>query len=209
MISVFEKMSEEDTKKVITNLNCRKNIFKKNKTILSNLENIDQICIVLSGTAIITKYDYYGNRIIIEHLQKNSVFGKTFSSNDNSSIIVEATEDCEVLFLDYLTFIEKIAKNTIYSTIIDNILKILSSKIENSNNRIEILTNRTIREKLLNYFKIMAKGNMNNTFTLPFTFADLADYLAIDRCAMMREIKYLKEEKIIKCDKRKITLYVY
>ena len=48
--------------------------------------------------------------------------------------------------------------------------------------------------------------NNSNAFTLPMPFSDLADYLAVDRSAMMRELKKLNDEKIIKTTIRKITL---
>ena len=38
------------------------------------------------------------------------------------------------------------------------------------------------------------------------SLTDLSDYLMIERTAMMREIKRMKEEKIIKKNKNKITL---
>ena len=41
---------------------------------------------------------------------------------------------------------------------------------------------------------------------LPFNFTDLADYLGVDRSAMSREMKYLKEEGLIKVKGKKITI---
>ena len=65
------------------------------------------------------------------------------------------------------------------------------------NERIEILTQKTIRNKLLEYFRIEALKNRSKIIYLKSTWQDLADYLAIDRCAMTRELKYLKEEGFI------------
>jgi predicted transcriptional regulator len=44
------------------------------------------------------------------------------------------------------------------------------------------------------------------SFTLPFSLSTLADYIATDRSAMMRELKRLKEEEIVFSDGRKFTL---
>ena len=64
-----------------------------------------------------------------------------------------------------------------------------------------------LKDKLISYFKILSEKNFSKTFTLPFSLTDLADYLSIDRSAMMRELKSLKEEGFIKkSDKNKITL---
>ena len=41
---------------------------------------------------------------------------------------------------------------------------------------------------------------------IPFSFKDLADYLAVNRSAMFRELKHLKDEKFIEIKNRRITL---
>ena len=74
------------------------------------------------------------------------------------------------------------------------------------NERIEVLTKRSIRDKLLNYFEISLRDKVSKTFTIPFSFTDLADYLSIDRSAMTREIKHLKDEGFISINGKRITL---
>jgi len=85
-------------------------------------------------------------------------------------------------------------------------LQLLSNKLKNMNERIEVLTKRTIREKLLEYFSILSKKKVSKSFLLPFSFTDLADYLSIDRSAMMRELKNLKEDGFIESKGKRITL---
>ena len=82
----------------------------------------------------------------------------------------------------------------------------LTEQISIKNSRIEVLTKRSTRDKLLEYFKFQSKEKKNKTFTIPFTFTELANYLSVDRSAMTRELKYLKQEGFIRTDGRKITL---
>ena len=74
------------------------------------------------------------------------------------------------------------------------------------NTRIELLTKKNIRDKLLTYFNLLSTRKLSKTFSLPFSLTDLADYLSVDRSAMMREIKALKDEGFIKKMGNKITL---
>ena len=74
------------------------------------------------------------------------------------------------------------------------------------NTRVEILTKRSIREKLRGYFNILSTRNLSKTFTLPFSLTDLADYLSVDRSAMMRELKLLKDDGFILKTGNKIKL---
>ena len=83
---------------------------------------------------------------------------------------------------------------------------IINFKFRETNERVKILEKKQIRDKLLEYFEIEYKKNHNQTFILSFTLRDLADYIAVNRSAMFRELKHLKEEKIIELKDKKITL---
>ena len=78
--------------------------------------------------------------------------------------------------------------------------------IAQQNLRMMLLTTKGVRDKLLTYFQSLSLDANSKTFELPFTLTDLSDYLMIERTAMMREIKRLKDENIIKKVKNKITL---
>ena len=82
------------------------------------------------------------------------------------------------------------------------------NKVKDLNARIELLTQRTTRDKLLIYFSLISTRNLSKTFKLPLSLTDLADYLNVDRSAMMRELKLLKEDGLIeKIGNRIILLY--
>ena len=72
--------------------------------------------------------------------------------------------------------------------------------------RVELLTKRSTRDKLLAYFTLVSTRNLSKSFVLPFSLTDLADYLSVDRSAMMREMKLLKEDGLIQKTGNKITL---
>ena len=72
--------------------------------------------------------------------------------------------------------------------------------------RIELLTQRSIRDKLIGYFTMLSTRTFSKTITLPFSLTDLADYLSVDRSAMMRELKLLKDDGIIEKVGKKIKL---
>ena len=213
-ISMFDQIDEVDVKRMLNVYEAKKVFYKKGRTILSNMGNVSQIGIILNGSANITKFDYNGNRIILDDLEKNDIFGNLISSinsEDAECVTKENTVityiDCEVLFIDYNIIMDKSIKgNGCYGLFVNNMFQILSSKIAELNNRVEVLTKRTSREKILKYFKTLSQNHLSDTFILPFSYTDLADYLAIDRSAMMRELKYLREEGFIKTDKKKITL---
>lgn len=181
--------------------------FEKGETITTFLVNRNQFCILLSGSADLVKYDYNGNRIVSEHFSKDSIFGEIFYQiNTNSEFIVEAKEKCEVLLFSYHNLNEKCKRNcSFHQKLIEAFPNIIISKITTLTSRIEILSRRSTRDKLLGYFNLLAKQH-GKTFTLPFSITELANYLSVDRSSMTRELSILKKEKFIKQDRNKITL---
>ena len=184
--------------------------FQKGEVITTYLLNRNQVCILLSGAADLIRYDFNGTKTIVERFTCKSIFGEIFYQiNTNNDLFVLAKEDSEVLFFNYDIFEKKCKKNCEYhEKLLINLPNLILSKMEDLNFRIELLSKRNIREKLISYFSKNSENAFNKTFTLPLTLTDLADYLSIDRSAMMREIASLKDDGIIKKDGNKITVLV-
>lgn len=208
MNELFYKINDREKDKILKLLEANTLHYKKNTTVLSSVKNENLIGIILSGYLQIIKTDYNGNQSIIEELYEEDIFGFTmFSSNQERNIV--AKEDSRIVIIYFDEIIKADINYSYYIQFLKNLLNIYTKKISNSNDRIEILTNKTIRNKLLAYFKIMSKKNKSKIIYLPYSFSDLADYLAIDRSAMHRELKNLKEEGIIQIKDKKIILNIY
>jgi len=188
--------------------NVQKKFFKKNQIITTYIQKRNQVCIILRGEADLVRYDFNGAKTIIEHYTENDIFGEIFYTvSVNNELSVEAKKNCEVLIFSYDSVYNKCKENCeFHSMLMENFSKIAVEKVKSINTRIEILTKRTIREKLLGYFNMLSTRSLSRTFKVPFSLTDLADYLSVDRSAMMREIKYLKEEGIIEKEGDKFTL---
>ena len=203
---VFENIEENNVKKMLNCFEAKRIHFKKDTTILSNIANNTQVGIIESGSAIIIRYNYNGSRTIMEKLNEGDTFG-SFSSSFTEELYVVSEEETDVILFNYSKMINRCRKNCEYhNKLIDNMVQVLSQKMQTYNERIEVLTKKTIRDKLLTYFNILTKKQITKEVTLPFNLTDLADYLSIDRSAMMREIKNLKEEGLIEAKGKKIHL---
>ncbi len=191
--------------------NCKKVItkkFVKSEIITTYIAKRQQLCLLKSGEADLIRYDFNGNKTIVEHYMANNIFGEIFYNvTTNNELFVEAKSKCEVLFFDYEFIENKCTTNcTYHKKVIQTLPNLLLTQINSLNTRIEILSKRTIREKLLTYFNIIATKNISKSFSLPFSLTDLADYLSVDRSAMMRELSYLKNDNIIEKNGNRITL---
>ena len=207
MPNIFDDISFKNKQKLLYSLKVDTLEFSANSSILSLIKDDNIIGIVLSGYIQIIRTDHNGVRTIIEELFDNDIFGTMISSLQNSEYDIITKEPTTIILIDYNRIMNFDMNNKgYYNKFIQNLLQIVIKKIEEKNERIEILTKKTIRNKLLEYFNITSKKNGSRNIYIPFNYTDLADYLAIDRCAMSRELKYLKEEGFIETKGKRITL---
>ena len=182
--------------------------FDKGETVTNYIEKRNQICIILNGEVDLIRYDVNGNKTIIGRFSNNDVFGEVFyPANTNNELFADAKKKSEILFYTYDSLFNKCKKNCeFHKELISSLGELFLDEIIDLNLRIELLTKRNIREKLLSYFDILSKGSMVKSFTIPYNYTDLADFLSVDRSAMMREIKLLIDDGFVKKDGNKITL---
>lgn len=203
----FDGISELQKHKLMKLLKTHTYIFNKNEEILSTSKNENIICILLEGTAHIVNISYNGEEYISEKLEKDSVFGTNISGIDYNEYQIRAVEPCKVLVIQYKELVSaENVEHRYYNIFLNNLFTIITKKLGENNNRIKILTRKSIREKLLAFFENEYRITRSKYIYLPSSFKDLADYLSVNKSAMHRELKNLKDEKFIKVDGKRITL---
>lgn len=201
-LSNFEIILEKMSKCV----NAKKRTFMSGETILSFGSKRKIIGILLSGNADLRKIDIKGFETILENLFKGDIFSEMFIEINDDPTYLVATVKTEVLFIDYYHVFNDCKINCLnHKIVVNTIIDMLMHKTVQLNNKIAILSSRTTREKILSYLQTEAKGNRK--VTINYSLQELADYLCVDRSAMMREIKKLIDEKKIKKEGRTFTIY--
>lgn len=205
MIKLFDNISIKEKNKLINYLEGLFFNFKKNANISKTLKD-HIIGIIISGNAKIVYTDYNGNKLVIEELYEDDIFGSNLSYLYNKEYEMIASEDTRVLVFDYDIIIKSKLNTDYFNTFLKNIMIIFNDKIRKKNDRLQIISKKTIRDKLLEYFDIESSLHGSSIIYLTISFSELADFLAIDRSAMHRELKNLKDEGIIEVKGKKITL---
>ena len=204
MQKLFDKISDKEKDLILKEFEAETLLYKKNSSVLStNRSNI--IGIVLEGYLQIIKTDYDGKQVIIEELPEGHLFGTTLSNLNNNEVSILAKEDSKVLVIEYSMIFNSNNVKPYISKFLKNLLDITTDIINERNNHIQILTKRSIRDKLLEYFNLN-KTPGSKILYLPSTITDLANYLAIDRSAMSRELKNLKDDGFIETKGKRIYL---
>ena len=189
--------------------NARIKSFDDGEIIIRQGEMIKNIYLVLDGAVNIEKDTYWGRRIIITQLGINENIALAFvaSKNIESSIDAVSVGKTKLLILSYekcTTMCQNVC--TKHKLLINNLFEILSKENIELLQKIENISQKTIREKLLTYFSNEAKKNKSNIFEIPYNRQDLADYLNIDRSAMSFELSKMQKDGLIKTEKNKFCL---
>ena len=208
---LFKGIEPGDCRRMITCFNADMKTFKPGSRIMDYSDNPDKLGIILNGTAVMVRYDVNGVRSIMESLGEQSVFGVyfTFTASLRSGIEIIAETECEVMFVKR-SEITKRCENACqcHSRVVENLLDLMSEKAISLNERIEVLSQRSIEDKLISCLSIIEeKTTKGKAPQIPFSTTALSDYLCVNRSALQREISRLKKEGVLTISKRKFKLY--
>lgn len=206
-MNVFDKISGKSQEKILKILRGYEINVLKDKKIVDYFNDDDEIGIIISGRIQVIQNNYNGTKTVINDIRENDLIGCKFTYLKNDEYEIVAKENSKLLIISY-NEIKNISDTTDknYNQFIKNLLFITNEILESKIERIEILTKKTIRAKLLEYFNLYSKKNGSRYIYLPFNFSDLATFLAVDRSAMTRELGYLKEEGFVAIKGKRITL---
>ena len=206
---VFLGMSDDELKGLLECFGARIRKFEKEEMIIRQGDVISNIYLILDGEVNIEKDSYWGRRIIISRLGKNDNLALSFvgSKDVESSVDAITVKDTTVLVLRY----EKctsMCQNacTRHKVLINNLFRILSKENIELIQKIENVSQKTIRDKLLTYLSNEAQRQHANSFDIHFNRQDLADYLNVDRSAMSFELSKLQKEGLIEYNKNHFEL---
>lgn len=205
--TLFGDIGTEQCRRMIECFQGREQLFPAGATAADYGVESHEIGILLSGRAEVIRIDADGGRTILERLDAGEPFGRmlSMSGGGGDAVTVTAETECQVLFLDYRRIMSRCANACPFHEQLErNLIRIIAEKARRLSARVEVLSRRTIREKLLCYFAMQQEGD--GSFLLPFSLSRLADYISADRSAMMRELKKLREEELVTIDRRRVTL---
>ena len=206
---LFDGVAEGDLEAMLGCLGARKYTARKGQIIFHEGDPAIFVGIVLCGAIRVIREDYYGNRSIVAHMEPGEVFGESFACAGVKSLPVSvvAEEDCQYLLIDcHRITVSCTNACAFHSRMIYNLLRLVAGKNLLFNQKLEITSKRTTREKLMAYLLNQAKLQGKEEFTIPYDRQALADYLEVDRSGLSAEIGKLRKEGKLFCEKNRFRL---
>lgn len=203
-IPLFKGISSAEIDGLMACLEVSERTYQRSDVLLRQGERFETLGIVLSGTVQIVKEDFLGNRTIVSTVPVHGLFAEVFAFTPamESPISAIAAEPCKILWIHFYSIIHVCSVGCAYHTqLIGNMLELLAEKNLQLNRKIDYLSKRSTREKLIAYLLDQAADNHGRKFRIPYSRAELADYLCVDRSAMSRELSRMRAEGLIDYDK--------
>ena len=207
--ALFSGMEPKDVESVLSCLSARKRIYEKGSVILSSGSQVRSLGLVVSGRAEIVRDDYWGNRQVIGTVGPGELFGEAYACIQGEPLMVSvlASERCEILFLEIQRVFTVCSPACGYhSRLIRNLLTIMARKNLMLTRKIDHMSQRTIREKVMAYLSCEAERWGNEAFEIPFNRQQLADYLAVDRSALSAELSKMQKDGLIEYEKNRFRI---
>ena len=178
--------------------------YKKGEIIAFEEETINHVGVVLAGSVDMLKEDVWGNRTMLVRTYPQDVFGETFACGEDSLSVVTfaAAEDSKVLFLSFCRVMHTCTYACqFHQTLIENMVRLIARKNRELMRKVEVVSKKTLREKILAYLSIQSQAQGSSRFEIPLGRVEWAEYLCADRSALTRELAKMKDEGLISYNK--------
>jgi len=206
---LFSGIKTDDISSMLSCLAARSCEFDKERYIYSPGDSVRSVGIVLAGGVYVVNEDFWGNRSIVSKLGPSDMFGESFSCAEEEElpISVITSEKSRILFIDYRRIITTCSSGCMFHTaLIRNMVHILAEKNILLMQKIEHMTKRTTREKVLSFLSEQATKAGCAKFEIGFNRQELADFLAVDRSALSSELGRMRDEGILRFNKNRFEL---
>lgn len=201
---LFDGIEPEDRMAILGCIGYYMGTFQKGDIVAFEAERIKHVGVVLSGSVDMIKEDIWGNKTMLVRMYEDDVFGETFAcGSDNLSVVTFlVSQDAKILFLSFDRVMHSCSMACqFHHRLIENMLRIIANKNRDLMRKVEVVSKRTIREKILAYLSIQSQTRGSRYFEIPLGRVELAEYLCIDRSALTRELVKMKEDGLIDYDK--------
>lgn len=208
---LFRGIADGDIGTMLSCLGCTQKHYKKGEPVCHAGDYVDSAGLVLSGGVYIEQTDIWGNQNILSHVNAGELFAEAYACVPDKPLMVDVTAsaDSEILFLQINKVLHICPSGCeFHNRLARNLLAVIAGKNLSLTRKINHITPKSIRGRVLAFLSDQAAQHGTGTFDIPFDRQHLADYLCVDRSALSNELGKMREDGIIAFSRNHFSLTV-
>jgi len=205
---LFRGLDHADYSTLIQRLAPKTKSFAKGETIYLQGSPVQHVGVVLTGTARGYLEHVDGQRTIMAEFERLSVFGEVLVSTrtHKSPVTISALTAVTAAFIEYNRIFSASATACAgHSLFVQNLLKALGDKFFQLFDRINLLREKPLRNRIMAYLLSLRDGEAT-CVQLPHSKTWLAEYLLVNRSALSHELHQMARDQLITVSGRDIQL---
>lgn len=204
---LFSGLTKEETEIALDYFGAVKKEYLKGEFLQQVLSPMPHFGLVLSGTVQVYMDDMDGYQMIMANVEAGGIFGESLCFlGMEAPVYIKAMTDSSILWLHTDKLKAPGRKSDFETELSNRFTAMVCHRALSMNDRIQILSKTTLRNKLITFFSQYA-GRYGDSFTLPFDRESMASYLGVNRSALSRELAQMKQEGIISYHKNEFILH--
>lgn len=204
---LFDNIDKKEIPNILNNFKSQKKLYEKGNIIIDMGDKVESIYIILNGKIEISKEYDDTRKNIVNILESGEIFAEAMalSTNKISQITAISLSKSEILKINIkYIFDNNLEKNK--NIFIENLLKIISDKNKFLSMKNDILSQKSLRSKIILYLEYMSNMQKSEKINIPYSRDKLAEFISADRSALSRELNRLAKEKMIELNGNKINI---
>lgn len=205
---LFDNIDKKEIPNILNNFKSQKKSYDKGDIIIDTGDKVESIYIILNGKIEISKEYDDTRKNIVNILESGEIFAEAMalSTNKISQITAISLSKSEILKINIHNIFDNNFEKNDKNIFIENLLKIISDKNKFLSIKNDILSQKSLRSKIVLYLKYMSNMQKSKKITVPYSRDKLAEFISADRSALSRELNRLAKEKMIELNGNKINI---
>lgn len=183
--------------------------FHRRGSFLNTISSpLPRFGLVLSGLVRVHRDDINGNHMILANISPGGTFGESLCYlGKDADVYITAVTDSEVLWMRTANLRDPARVCEGDGMLLSGrFTAMLAERALSMNERIQTLSQMTIRGKLYAFFSQYSTHTRPDTFEVPFDRGSMAHYLGTDRSALSRELCRMRDEGLLEFSGNRFTL---
>lgn len=203
-LNLFKGLDDKEIEAALKYFEAKEVKYKKGDVVNKIAKPLNFFGVVLDGIIQVRMNDFDGEEILMASVSNGSVFGDSLCFLEKGTdITISAFTDANILKLK-TNNLKKAAKTELELKLKNNFVSSLAQRTLDMNDRIQILSRGSLRDRLMIFFSL--QGKIGEEFTVPFNRDDMATFLGVNRTALSRELGRMKKEGLIEFRKNNFRL---